>query len=284
MKYFVQNDDFVNNDEAAFADNTIAPTDYDDSFAKVGAEVTPLRWGRFVTSVTRTVSDPVEYEEGMAVVLIDRTIIGVLRIKAVTGTGDTVTITKNFQDKSAKKVIFKRVARDTKKFWLNWMPVATSLVVGGTNPAPAGKEIRVTQVELSAGDFHEVVTDPLATLLRYRWLKMFTGGKADVPTWALGTQITVKVTVESESDEEDLVALRHGFGRGAGHFKRTRMTKISESGPVSGFYTRVYEAQVTMRLHPGAFHVGVDAITSETLFDDVAPYSASWWGIPYRVF
>ena len=59
----------------------------------------------------------------------------------------------------------------------------------------------------------------------------------------------------------------------------------SQSGPDgSGFYTRTYEKQVPVRLYPGYFHFGIDAVTHATLFDDVAPYSVAWWGVPYRVY
>jgi hypothetical protein len=30
--------------------------------------------------------------------------------------------------------------------------------------------------------------------------------------------------------------------------------------------------------------MGVDVMTKGTLYDDVAPYAANWWGVPYRVF
>jgi hypothetical protein len=39
-----------------------------------------------------------------------------------------------------------------------------------------------------------------------------------------------------------------------------------------------------IHFHRGFFHLGLDAITRATLMDDSAPYSVSWWGIPYRVF
>jgi hypothetical protein len=285
MKYFAQNDEFVNNDEVAFADKSIAPTDYDESFAKTDASITPLRWGRFVTSVTRTVTVTTQPGDSLSSARIDRTIVGVLKIKTISSTGDTVTISKDFQDKSVKNVIFKRVAHDTKRYWLNWVPVATSLVTGGTNPVPANEGINITKLELTAGDTTVTVTDPLATWLRYRWLKLFNGGKADVPVLTPGSMVTIKATVQSQSADSDIVVLRHGFGHGSGHFKRLRMTMTSQSGPDgSGFYTRTYEKQVPIRIYPGMFHFGVDAVTRATLFDDVAPYSVSWWGIPYRVF
>ena len=285
MKYFAETDEFVNNDEAAFADNSIAPTDYDESYSMPEGDITPLRWGRFVTSVTRTVTVTTQPGDTIAVARIDRTIIGVLKIKALSSTGDTTMITKDFQDKSAKNVVFRRMARDAKRYWLNWVPVATSLVTGETDPPPANAEINITKLELSAGGTTVTVTDPLKTWLRYRWLKMFNGGTADVPELTPGTMVTIKVTVQSQSPDSDMVALRNGFGFGAGHFKRARMTMTSESGPdADGFYTRTYEKQMPVRIYPGHFHFGIDAVTRATLFDDAAPYSVSWWGVPYRVF
>ena len=284
MTYFAQNDEFVNNDEVAFADKAVAPTDYDESISKVDDAITPLRWGRFITSVTRTVTMTTQPGDTITVARVDRTIQGVLRIRTISSTGDTVTLTKNFQDKSARNVVFKRVARDTKRYWLNWMPVATSLVAGGTNPAPANEAIAITKLEFVAGGNTLTVTDPLTVWLRYRWLRMFNGGKADVPELTPGEAVTIRATIQSQSADSDIVVLRHGFGIGSGHFKRIKMVMTSQSGPDgNGFYTRIYEKQVPVRIYPGSFHFGVDAVTHATLFDDVAPYSVSWWGIPFRV-
>ena len=135
MKYYALNDEFVNNDVATFTDNTIAPTDYDETLHKTDVAITPLKWGRFVTSVTRTVTVATQPGDTIAIARVDRVINGVLKIRALSGTGDTSTITKSFQDTSAKYVVFKRVARLATRYWLNWKPIATSLVSGGTGPA-----------------------------------------------------------------------------------------------------------------------------------------------------
>jgi hypothetical protein len=163
--------------------------------------------------------------------------------------------------------------------------VATSLVSGGTGPAPANEAILITRLELTAGGKTVTVTDPLDTWLRYRWVNRFLGGKSDVPELTPGEMVTVKVTVQSQSPDTDLVALRHGFSFATGHFKRVKMSMTSQSGPDgNGFYTRTYEKLVPVRFYPGFFHFGIDAVTRATLFDDTAPYSVAWWGIPYRVY
>jgi len=51
-----------------------------------------------------------------------------------------------------------------------------------------------------------------------------------------------------------------------------------------GTYTRVYQGTWYAHFYTGYFNVGVDAVTRGTLYDDTLPYSASWWGVPYRVY
>jgi hypothetical protein len=281
MQYFAATDEFVTNDEKAFADQTMAPTDYNDAFQKTDAAITPLRWGRFVTSVTRTTSATVQSGDTMSVVHVSRVINGLLKIKTTIGGVDTV-IMKSFTDTSGRNVVFRRMARDAKKYWLNWVPVAASLVSGQTTPPPAGNAIRITQIMLIGGGDTLTVTDPEATWLRYQWLKMFHGGRADVPQFTAGDSLSVSATVMSQSADTDLVVLRHGFG--SPRFGRTPMALVSQSGPdAGGFYTKVYVKHIVPRMGVGSLNVGVDALTKATLYDDTLPYSASWWGIPYRM-
>ena len=47
-------DPFVSSDEATFSDQSLQPTDY-GSLGLVESPVTPLRWARFISGVTRTV-------------------------------------------------------------------------------------------------------------------------------------------------------------------------------------------------------------------------------------
>ncbi len=280
MQYFAANDEFVTNDEKAFADNMIAPTDYNDAVQKTDAAITPLRWGRFITSVTRTTT-VVSTSDTMSVVHVDRMISGTLKIKTTIGGVDT-TISKAFSDTSGRNVIFRRVARDTRRFWLNWMPVATTLVNGLTNPQPAGSAIMIAQVMINGGGDTITITDPESTWLRYKWLNIFHGGRADVPQLVVGDSIFVTATVKSQSADTDVVVLRHGFG--SARFGRARMTLISQTGPdADGFYTKIYQKHIQPRMGMGSLNVGVDALTKATLYDDVAPYSVSWWGIPYRM-
>jgi hypothetical protein len=279
MQYYAANDEFVKNDEITFVDQAIQPTDY-GTFGKIDATVTPLRWGRSITNVTRNVSTTVQPGDSLAIALIEKTLIGELKIRAKTGAGDTVTITKPFTDKSTRYVIFKRVNRDRDRFWLNWVPVASSLIKGGT--IEPNNLINITKLELFVPDGDTVtVTDPSTFFLRYRWLRLFTGGKKDAPELIPGTMVRLRATIVSSSPDTDVVALRYGFDMF--HGRRMQMTLISQTDNGNGTYTREYEREWPVHFHRGFFNAGVDALTRGTLFDDEAPYSVSWWGIPYRV-
>ncbi len=286
MEFYVLNDEFVTNEEETFADKSIETFDY-GTFGKVDAAVTPFRWGRIISSVTRNVSSTIQPGDTISISLVEKTIIGTLKIRALNENMDTVTIDKPFTDKSTRKVIFKRVNRDTQKFWRNWIPVATSLLNGGT--IPPDNSVRITKLEFFNPNGEKIeVTEPNNYYLRYKWLRMFTGGQKDVPELVAGQELKIVVTIESTSPEEDLVALRYGFGNGQKKRVRLTMTSSPTDPPVGGIYTRVYEIARTspkfVHFHRGFFNMGVDVMTKGTLYDDVAPYAANWWGVPYRVF
>ncbi len=281
-------DEFVTNasDVYAFADPKVAPTNYNDatSLSKTDTAITPLRWGRTITSVSRTIDVNVLPGDTLAYAHITRTVTGTLHIRTTINGIDSV-FTKSFSDTSGKNVIFRRVAHDTKKYWLNWVPVASSLVVGGTSPMPASNGIVVTKIQLLGGGDSITISDPESFWLRYKWLNMFHGGRGDIPQFTMGDSVSVTATVLSQSPDTDMVALRHGFGLQSLRYERARMTLVSQSGPDgNGFYTKVYTKTIMPRFGIGSFYVGVDALTKATLYDSNAPYSASWWGVPYRMY
>lgn len=284
MTYFATNDEFVVNDEETFTDKAIENFDY-GTFGKVDAAITPLRWGRFVSSVTRTVTTTIQPGDTIAIATVDKNIVGTLKIRGIDASGDTITIDKPFHDASQRHVIFKRVDRNPNRYWLNWVPVATSLVEGGT--VSPNNQIDITKLVLYTSAMDTItIVDPNAYFLRYRWLKLFTGGRKDVPEFAAGQALKLQVTVVSASADTDFVALR--YGAGASQRKRVRLAMTSETNNGDGTYTRVFEISRVgpqhVHFHRGYFHLGIDAITRATLMDDVAPYSVSWWGVPYRVF
>ena len=282
MQSAAASDPFVQNEEVTMADQSMETMDY-GTFGKIDAAVTPLRWGRFVTGVTTTVTTTVQTGDTIAFAHVEKLITGMLKVRALTGAGDTVTLSKPFTDKAVRNVIFKRVGNAPERFWKNWLPVATSLVDGGTNPPPAGNEIDITKLELFLPNGDTItVTDPSNYYLRYHWLRLFAGGRKDLPELVAGAQVRTRVTLVSASPDTDVVVLRYGFD--LLHRRRAHMNMVSEVKNADNTYTREYEQIWFVHFHPGFFHAGVDAVTRGTLYDDAAPYSVSWWGVPYRVF
>jgi len=286
IKYFALADEFSSNTEVTMEDGEMYPAEY-GSVGKISADITPLRFGRFIRSVTRTVEVTMEPGDSIAVANVTKDIFGVFRIRGIDGDMDTVTVVKEFHDRAMKKMVFRRVARDTDRWWRNWIPVGTSLVAGGTVEPNDNIEITMTELFLPNGDT-VVVTDPLSHLLRYRWEPMFAPrdsaghDRPPVPELIDGQQLTMRVTVRSASPDTDLVALR--FGCDALHKRRALMRLVSEEDNGDGTWTRAYERMWTVPPPRGFFHVAVDAMTHGTIFDDEEPYSVSWWGVPYRVF
>jgi hypothetical protein len=285
MKYFATNDEFVVNAEATLDDGEIASVDF-GTFGKIDAEITPLRFGRFVTGITKNVELEIEPGDTIAIAHVTRTANGVLKVRGVNAAQETVLVEKPFTDQSVRNVVFKRVARETKRYWMNWIPVATSLVKGGTVSPASNVTITKMTLELPDGKTIEI-TDPEQYFLRYRWKYMFVNQRCtdDVPEFQAGQAVKLQVTVESASADTDIVVLRYGY-LGLNK-RRTRLELVSEEMS-GGVYVRVYEISkvrpLYMHFHRGFFNMAVDAMTRETLFDDTAPYSVSWWGVPYRVF
>ena len=279
LNYYAQNDDFVKNDEETYADNSIDPIEY-GTFGKVEAAITPLRFGRFVTSVTRTLTTTMQGDT-IAIVHVDRDVFGTLKILTKINGADSI-IQKPFHDHTVRNVVFRRFDRNPVKFWQNWLPVATSLVDGGT--VPPNDKIHIVKLQLFAPNGDTIaVTDPSNTYFRYKWLqRIFNAAKGNVPEFMGGQMVRLQATVESTSPDTDLVALRYGFN--LIQKRRVLMSLVSETNN-GGVYTRVYEKSWAAHFHPGLFNAGVDAATKETLFDsDTTKYSVSWWGIPYRVY
>jgi hypothetical protein len=287
MKYFASNDQFVTNADETLGDRAVEPMDY-GSFGKIQAEIIPVRYGRFIQSVTRTVTVTIQPGDSIAVANIVKTITGTLRILAKYDPQDTTLalIEKPFTDQSERNMIFKRVDRNPRRFWLNWVPVATSLVAGGTTPPPLASTLEITKLQLFLPNGDTItVTDPTNYFLRYHWMRVFDGGRRDLPDLEASQHVRMQVTLVSSAIDTDIVVLR--YGAGPNHRRRVRLALLSEVDNGNNTYTRVFETRrmtpPVVHFHRGFFHMGIDAMTRETLFDDTAPYHVSFWGIPYRV-
>lgn len=289
MQYAATNDAFVQNDVTTFVDQAVENPNT-STFGKVDSAIIPVRWGRFINpgGITRTVTVTVLAGDSIAVVNVQREILGNFAILAKSNPQDTMffLVQKPFHDHTNRNIIFKRVSRGG-LFVDRWLPVATSLVDGAT--VPPDNKISITRVTVyyANGD-SLVVTNPDTTYLLYRWVRLIVPARKDVPGFTPGDRMNLQVTVVSKDSSGDFVALRYGVN--ALNHKRALLDIVSEVNNGDGSYTRVYETSrnpmryLFMHYHTGWFHLGIDAVTKETLLQNPAPYSASWWGVPYRVF
>ena len=117
--------------------------------------------------------------DSIAIAHVEKEIDGIFKILAKYDPNDSVfvLIEKPFTDKATRNIIFRRVARDPIIYWRNWLPVATSLVEGGTDPQPVGDEINLTMIQMFLPNGDTItVTDPNSYYLRYRWVRHLSGG------------------------------------------------------------------------------------------------------------
>lgn len=265
--------DYSNSENSTIDDGGVRPIDA-DGFAKVGEEtspITPLRWGRKVDSVSRNVTVDIK-GDSVAIATIVKTISGTLHIIAIrdsAGVRDTVQVTKPFRDAATRKVLFVRVRRSS-DFRLNWKPAAISLV-DGRSPA---NDFFITELRIATPRDTFTVTDPLNTWLQFGRLR------GEIPRIHPLEPVQIRVTITSQNDSAEFVALRWGVGWGDGRHHRARIPLMSQSG--AGSFTRVYERTFAGHRHIGRFNAVIDAISYATLYDDdTALYSNKFWGLPY---
>ena len=278
-------DSFVQNEDQTFGDASIEPMDY-GTFGKIAADVIPVSWGRFVEEVTVSATTTIADGDSIATVNVVRNSTGTFRVLAKQTPEDTavVLIEKPFADQSVRNVIFRRIGRDGARFWLNWIPVSTSLVDGKTVNPPEDQTVTLTELQLvrPSGDTI-TITDPTNFYLRYPWSNMMDHrAPMDVPEMSFGESFSIRATVVSSSPDTDLVALKYGFSPASR--RRMGVPMISQTENGDGTFTRVYGVTAEVRHQPGFFHAGVVVLSHKTLYDDdPASYSVNWWGVPYRV-
>ncbi len=278
FELFAQHDDFFRNDDVAMNDGP-NPAPFDDEIIGTMTEIHPIRWSRFIRNIQRSVQLDSISADSLAYVTVTRTFTGVLVILARYDSTTVDTVRKDFSSQTKKRIIFRRVASDP-VIWRNWRPVAISLIEGGTTSSDAINLAQLKLVFNNEGVRDSIVVhDPLSTFFRVRRNRDING--TDVPDFAGGQEARLFATVVSASPDTDLVVLRYGFAPD-GRRRRIRLHLISESFDGTN-YTRVYTRIFNMHFHRGVFAAAVDAMTRETLFDDTAPVSTSFWGVPYVV-
>ncbi len=237
----------------------------------VSAGITPLHWGRVISSATRTITKPtVTQADTVAVVAAKVTFTGNFVIQCLSG-ADTVVIKKPFTESIDRNLKFLRVAR-TRFPRLNWMLDAVSVAAGGTDNAV----ISITKVEVVAPNNTFTVTDPLNYYMQVdRWWMPH-----HFPVFQ-NASITLRVTVQSAQADTDLVTLHYMPGTFGLHHVPFTMSSETNNG---GTFTRVYEKTWTVSGSAKKYaHLMISATTKASLYtDDTSNFSSVVWGIPYK--
>ncbi len=275
---------FSNSEEYTIDDGGLQDIEYSEGSrfpnnGKVAYPINPLRWGRQVQSVSKSVSVDRLQGDSLAVATITKIVAGTLHILARRDSGgviDTNHYTKAFVDTARRKVLFARIRR-TVDPRLNWRPIAISLVEGHSPT----DNFRIDSVEVMTPRDTVVVTDPLSTWIR---LGFFAGGRRMMLIWPADS-VRIRVTITSQDTSQDgsareFVVLHWGISRFNGHRHRAPIWFSSQSGG-PGSWTRIYERTFYPHPHSGLFNAVIDALSYKTLADDGPEYSNKFWGKPY---
>lgn len=232
--------------------------------------ITPIRFGRRIESVTRSLTRPVT-RSGDTIVIANvvTTFTGRFVIQALSGP-DTVVIQKPYTETLERNLRFERVAR-TRYPRLNWRLDAVSVVNGGTSGAAA----TITTVEVDSPNKTFTVTDPDTYFLQLdKWWIRLLPVLNNVP-------VTVRVTVQSPKTDAEIVTLHTLPGTFGLH--HAPFTLASET-QIGSTYTRVYEKSWTISGSIRKYaHIMVSATTRESLYDDaLTNFSSATWGVPYK--
>jgi hypothetical protein len=232
------------------------------------AAIQPLRWWRTIRRVERSfefafADTDTTGRPTTAVVTIRKRLDGTFNIVAGTppaeiasdgspaspGPRDTLTIVrKPLEDHWVRRLLLHRV-RLTSNSRPLWRVVASS----GVDVTSRGATTDIQSLRVQAANLDTTITDPLG----FWWLRRMVRVPADSP---------VTLTVQT-GRSDDVVVLLHRFGR----------FRFANNG--DGTYTGVWRAP----FFTGIAHVGVNALSHGTLFDDAEPYDSEAWLLPYIV-
>jgi hypothetical protein len=188
-----------------------------------------------------------------AFVTVNRNLFGTFNILAGTrtegGLRDTVRVSKPLADHWVRHLLLKRVPPPTDSRLVGrprWRIAATS----GVEVTSRAATTRIVSLEIKTASRDTVISDPLA-LFRLRRVMKF----------AAGEEVTLIVTT---GRNDDVVVLVRGGLR----------ARFANNG--DNTYTLAWHAPPV----GGLFHVGVNALSHGTLFDDQAPYDSKAWIVP----
>lgn len=157
-------------------------------------------------------------------------------------------VKKALRDHWMRRVLLKRIdtASEERRGW-------RIAAVSGVKVTSRSAITRLESLRVQSGDLDTTMTDPLA-FWRLRRLLRFQPE----------AEVTLTATTAAEND---VVVLYAG----------DRRRRFHSNG--DGTYTATWKARALAGVH----HLGVNALSHGTLFDDQAPYDSQAWILPYVV-
>jgi hypothetical protein len=162
---------------------------------------------------------------------------------------DGHVVRKPLRDHWVRRVLLKRVANIDGRERRPWRVAAVS----GVEITSRDAQTRLQSLRVQSGDLDTTITRPLAFWRLRRMIHL----QADA---------TVTLTAATTASE-DVVVL----------YVRDRRARFHNNG--DGTHTITW----TVRALEGLRHLGVNALSHDTLFDDEAPYDSQTWILPYVV-
>jgi len=274
LEKVILNDSLLDSDIVPLDDGDAYSSDYSSGSTKVNDRGYPLRWGRIIHRVKKSVGIE-EVGTDCVVATVTRSIDGVMKISAPYQLSTRMRhsiISKPFSENSVRKARFMRIG-ETGEPSRNWKLNGVSIVHGGTEHANVS--ISEFMLRTQSGD-----TISLKSPDENTW-PFRVNGHTQLATVGGETDLDVRVKVQTSEVEPNMVVLRSGY-RGSRWGQRT-LLPLRVENRIGDRYIHTYENTVRAEPRPGVFHAVVEAISRESLCDMEAPVLTRFWGIPYTV-
>jgi len=273
LEMVIANNELLNSDIVPLDDGDAYSSDYSGGSTKISDRGYPLRWGRIIHRVTKSVGFD-EVSDDCVIATVTRTIDGILKIAAPFQLSTRMRhspISKPFTENSIRKAQFLRVAA-TKDPSRNWKLNGISHVNGGTKEA----NVSISEFMLRSQNGETI---SLKSPDENTW-PFGVKGSSHLATMAGDADLDVKVKLQTSEVEPNMVVLRSGF---RGKWGQRSLLPLKLENRIGDHYIHTYENTVRALPRPGVFHAVVEAISRETLCDMEAPVLTKFWGIPYTV-
>jgi hypothetical protein len=273
LEMVIANDALLDSDIVPLDDGGAYSSDYSAGATKNNDRGYPLRWGRIIQRVKKSVGIE-EVSTDCVVATVTRTIGGILKISApyqLSTRKRCSLISKPFTEQVVRKARFMRIGESDDPS-TNWKLNAVSIVHGGTEKA----NVSISEFLLRTQSGESIsLKSPDETIWPFR-----INGRGHFPTVGGETDLDVRVRLQTQEVEPNMVVLRSGY---RGKWGQRNLLPLRLENRVGDHYIHTYENTVRAQSRPGVFHAVVEAISRETLCDIEAPVLTRFWGIPYTV-